>query len=80
MRIIYAGSPEFAVPALQALINSDHNVVAVLTQPDRPAGRGRKLTPPPVKVLAEANRLLVLQPQSLRDKAVQQQLCDLRPD
>lgn len=80
MRIIYAGSPEFAVPALQALINSDHNVVAVLTQPDRPAGRGRKLTPPPVKVLAAESHLPVLQPQSLRNKAVQQQLCDLRPD
>jgi methionyl-tRNA formyltransferase len=80
MRIIYAGSPEFAVPALQALIDSDHDVVAVLTQPDRPAGRGRKLTPPPVKVLAAESHLPVLQPQTLRDEAVQQQLRDLRPD
>jgi len=80
MRIIYAGSPDFAVPALQALIDSDHDVVAVLTQPDRPAGRGRKLTPPPVKVLAEQHALPVLQPLTLKDETVQQQLKELQPD
>ena len=80
MRINYAGTTEFAVPALQSLIDSGHDVVAVLTQPDRPAGRGRKLTAPPVKVLAAESHLSVLQPQSLRDEAVQQQLRDLHPD
>ena len=67
MRIIYAGSPDFAVPALRALIDSPHEIMAVMTQPDRPAGRGRKLTPPPVKVCAREHNLPVLQPESLRD-------------
>ncbi|MDG1462014.1 MAG: methionyl-tRNA formyltransferase [Gammaproteobacteria bacterium] len=80
MRIIYAGSPEFAVSALEALIHSEHEVVAVLTQPDRPAGRGRKLTPPPVKAKAEAHGLTVLQPETLRGEAIQQQLQALQPD
>jgi len=81
MRIIYAGSPDFAVPSLQALVDSgEHDVVAVLTQPDRPAGRGRKLTPPPVKVVAEDNGLPVLQPETLREESVQQQLRELQPD
>jgi len=80
MRIIYAGSPDFAVPALRALIDSEHEVVCVLTQPDRPAGRGRKLTPPPVKVCASEHNLPVLQPETLRDPAIQQQLRDLEPD
>ncbi|MDX1520051.1 MAG: methionyl-tRNA formyltransferase, partial [Anaerolineae bacterium] len=48
------GTPEFAVPSLQALIDSNYNVVGVITQPDRPKGRGKKLVPPPVKVVAEA--------------------------
>jgi methionyl-tRNA formyltransferase len=80
MRIIYAGSPDFAVPALRALIDSPHEIMAVMTQPDRPAGRGRKLTPPPVKVCAREHNLPVLQPESLRDSAIQQQLEDLKPD
>ncbi len=80
MRIIYAGSPEFAVPGLQALADSPHDVVAVLTQPDRPAGRGRKLTPPPVKVCAEQNGLRVEQPATLRDSGVQRMLKELQPD
>jgi len=80
MRIIYAGSPEFAVPALAALLESGHEIVAVLTQPDRPAGRGRKLTPPPVKVLAEQHGVNVLQPQTLKDESIQTTLRDLQPD
>jgi methionyl-tRNA formyltransferase len=80
MRIIYAGSPDFAVPALQALIDSQHEIVCVLTQPDRPAGRGRKLTAPPVKICASEHNIPVLQPLSLRDPEIQQQLQDLQPD
>jgi len=80
MRIIYAGSPDFAVPALQALLDSEHDVVAVYTQPDRPAGRGRKLTPPPVKVLAEQHGVPVKQPLSLKDPDTQNELAELKPD
>jgi len=80
LRIVYAGTPEFAVPALQALIDSPHEVVAVYTQPDRPAGRGRKLRASPVKQLALAHDLPVEQPTSLRDEQAQAHLADLRPD
>jgi len=51
-RIIFMGTPDFAVPSLKALLDSGENVVGVITQPDRPKGRGRKLTPPPIKELA----------------------------
>ncbi len=68
-RILYAGTPEFAVPALAALIASAHEVVAVYTQPDRPAGRGRRLTPSPVKQLALHAGLPVRQPRTLKDAA-----------
>lgn len=66
LKIIYAGTPEFAVPALQALIDSDHQVVAVYTQPDRPAGRGRKLQPGPVKACASRHGIPLVQPESFR--------------
>ena len=79
-RIIFAGSPEFAVPPLQSLIDSPHEVVAVLTQPDRPAGRGRKLTPSPVKLRANWAGLDVLHPTSLDDPDLQAQLAALKPD
>ncbi|CAA6822639.1 MAG: Methionyl-tRNA formyltransferase (EC [uncultured Thiotrichaceae bacterium] len=73
LRIIYAGTPDFAVPALQALIDSKHQVVAVYTQPDRPAGRGRKVTFGPVKQLAVNAEIPVEQPESLKtDEALQQ--------
>ena len=65
LRIAYAGTPDFAVPALHALITSDHQLVAVITQPDRPAGRGRKLTPSPVKVAASEAKVPVLQPSDI---------------
>ena len=68
MKIIFAGTPEFAVTPLIALIN-EHDVVAVYTQPDRKAGRGKKLTPPPVKLLAQENNIPVYQPLSLKDQA-----------
>lgn len=66
LRIIFAGTPDFAARHLDALLSSGHNVVGVFTQPDRPAGRGKKLMPSPVKVLAEEKGLPVFQPVSLR--------------
>lgn len=71
MKIIFAGTPEFAVPALRALIEAGHQIMLVLTQPDRPAGRGMKLKASPVKVLAMQHGLTVLQPSSLKDRDVQ---------
>ncbi|HEY8036774.1 MAG TPA: methionyl-tRNA formyltransferase [Methylobacter sp.] len=66
MKIIFAGTPEFAVPCLQMLLDSEHEVCAVYTQPDRPAGRGRKLQPSPVKELALATGIPVFQPLTLK--------------
>ncbi|WP_350316034.1 methionyl-tRNA formyltransferase [Pectobacterium aroidearum] len=66
LRIIFAGTPDFAARHLDALLSSGHEVVGVFTQPDRPAGRGNKLTPSPVKVLAEQHNIPVFQPKSLR--------------
>ena len=74
------GTPAFAVPALQELVESGHAVVAVYTQPDRPAGRGRKLTPSPVKAWAQERGLEILQPASLRSPEAAEQLRSLRPD
>ena len=74
MRIIFAGTPDFAASSLAALLASTHDVVAVLTQPDRPAGRGRKLVASDVKALAEAHALPVLQPERLKDPAIHDQL------
>jgi len=68
MRIIFAGTPEFAVPALQALLSSEHTVVAVYTQPDRPSGRGRKLQNGPVKALALSANIPVYQPENLKQQ------------
>lgn len=80
MKIIFAGTPEFAVPALAALIAAGHEIVMVLTQPDRPAGRGMKLKPSPVKVLAEQHKLNVFQPESLKPLAVQEQIAAANAD
>ncbi len=84
LKIIFAGTPAFAASSLQALLNTelnaDHDVLAVYTQPDRPAGRGRKLTASPVKALAQAHDLPVLQPVSLRDEQTQQILADWQAD
>jgi len=79
LRIVFAGTPGFAVPALEALITR-HRPVAVLTQPDRRAGRGRKLRPGPVKQAAEAAGIEVLQPASLKPAAHREALAALRPD
>ncbi|MCL4469785.1 MAG: methionyl-tRNA formyltransferase [Sulfuricella sp.] len=74
MRIIFAGTPEFAAAALATLIKAGHEVALVLTQPDRPAGRGMKLAASPVKQLARRHGLTVLQPSTLKDAEVQAQL------
>lgn len=79
MRIVFAGTPEFAVSSLRAAARH-HEVVAVYTQPDRPAGRGRGLAPSPVKLEAVARGIPVYQPGSLKDEAAQQQLRELQPD
>lgn len=80
MKIIFAGTPDFAVPALAALIAAGHQIVMVLTQPDRPAGRGMKLKPSPVKVLAEQHGLFVYQPESLKPADVQAQIAAVNAD
>ncbi|MBN6151258.1 methionyl-tRNA formyltransferase [Xanthomonas sp. AmX2] len=79
MKIVFAGTPDFAVPSLRAAAQR-HEVVAVYTQPDRPAGRGRGLTPSPVKLEAVARGLPVLQPQTLRSPDALQTLRALQPD
>ncbi len=78
-RIVFMGSPEFAVPTLQSLIHN-FNVIGVVTQPDRPAGRGRTLTPPPVKTLALENDLPVIQPARIREPDAMQKLQAWQPD
>jgi len=80
LRIIFAGTPDFAARHLDALLSSGHNIVGVFTQPDRPAGRGKKLMPSPVKVLAEEKGLPVFQPVSLRPQENQQLVADLNAD
>ncbi|ABK46279.1 methionyl-tRNA formyltransferase [Shewanella sp. ANA-3] len=80
LNIIFAGTPDFAARHLQALINSHHNVIAVYTQPDRPAGRGKKLTASPVKELAVSHDIPVYQPGSLRKEPAQQELAALNAD
>lgn len=80
LRVIYAGTPDFAVPALNALIDSPHEVVAVYTQPDRPAGRGRKLQPSPVKQVALDAGITVEQPENFKDPASREQLARYEAD
>jgi len=80
MRIVFAGTPKFAVKSLSVLNQSEHEVVAVYCQPDRPKGRGKVLTACPVKIFAEENNLLVIQPEDFKDKQSQTQLSLLNPD
>ncbi len=80
MRVIFMGTPDFAVPSLQALLDRGDDICAVFTQPDKPKGRGHKLQPPPVKELALRHSLPVLQPDTLRDEAVQESIAELEPD
>lgn len=80
LKLIFAGTPDFAARHLAALLSSDHEVVAVYTQPDKPAGRGQKLTASPVKELAIAHNLPVFQPASLRNEEAQAELASLGAD
>jgi methionyl-tRNA formyltransferase len=80
VRVLFFGTPDFAVPSLEALVRRGEDIAAVVCQPDKPAGRGQKLLAPPVKVAAEAHRLAVLQPPKLRAPEVMAQLRELAPD
>lgn len=80
LRIVFAGTPEFAAEHLAALLASEHQIIAVYTQPDRPAGRGQKLMPSPVKQLALEHAIDVYQPITLRDSDAQAELAALNAD
>lgn len=80
MRIVFMGTPDFAVPSLQALIDAGHEVCAVFTQPDKPKGRGHALAAPPVKELALRYHLPVYQPKSMKKGPAQEILTQLAPD
>lgn len=80
LRIVFMGTPDFAVPCLDAIVNDGHEVLAVVTQPDRPKGRGKKLAPSPVKQAALNYNVDVLQPGKVKDPAFLQQLQELLPD
>jgi methionyl-tRNA formyltransferase len=79
-RIVFMGTPEFAVASLRALYENSYNIAAVVTTPDRPAGRGQKITSPQVKVFAQEHRLPLMQPDRLRDPAFIEALRDLHAD
>lgn len=79
-RIIFMGTPDFAVPALQNLLASEHQIVAVVTQPDKGKGRGKKLTPPPIKVVAEQAGIHVLQPTKIKTDEFYDTLKSFKPD
>lgn len=80
LNIVFMGTPDFAIPTLQRLIASDHTVTAVVTQPDRPKGRGKRLAAPPVKVVAERYNIPVLQPRRVKAPEVREQLEAFAPD
>lgn len=80
MRILFMGTPEFAVPSLSMLLDEGYDVVAVVTQPDRPKGRKKELTPPPVKAFALERGLPVFQPEKLREKEAVETLALYEPD
>ncbi len=80
MKILFMGTPDFALFSLKAIVGSEHTVVGVVTQPDKPRGRGYVLTPPPVKVYALEQGLEVYQPNTLKDESFAELLCKLSPD
>jgi methionyl-tRNA formyltransferase len=81
IRTIFFGTPDFAASALEAILrNPRFHVVAVITQPDRPTGRKKTLTPPPVKVMAQKNGIAVLQPEKLKDQSVQDEILAVKPE
>ena len=80
MKIVFMGTPDFAVPCLEALLDAGHTVCGVYTQPDRPVGRKQILTPPPVKVLAQERGIPVFQPLTFKDEAAVEELRELAPE
>ncbi len=80
MRIVFMGTPDFAVPSLRRLIEDGHEIAAVYTQPDKPRNRGMRLTPPPVKVVAQEHGIPVCQPQRVREPEVIEALAACRPE
>lgn len=80
MNVLFMGTPDFAVPCLEALVQEGYAVKAVVTQPDKPKGRGHKMMAPPVKICAEKYGIEVLQPQSLREQALMPALLRFQPD
>ncbi|MBA4494187.1 methionyl-tRNA formyltransferase [Paenactinomyces guangxiensis] len=80
VRIVFMGTPDFAVPSLRALVEEKYQVVAVVTQPDRPKGRKKELTPPPVKVAAQNYGIPVYQPEKLRDPEAIKKVLEYKPD
>jgi len=80
MRIVFMGTPDFAVPSLEALLKSDDEVVGVVTQPDRPKGRGQALTPSPVKLIAQREDIPILQPMKMKDPDFLAALAAWKPD
>ena len=80
LRVVFFGTPQFAVPTLERLAGSSHTVIGVVTQPDRPSGRGHQTAPTPVKAAALARGIPVFQPATLKDPAIEPALRDLAPD
>lgn len=80
MRMVFMGTPEFAVPSLLSLIKANHDIVGVFTQPDKPKGRGYKLTPPPVKIEAKKHGINIYQPNKIKDQEVIETLKRLNPE
>ncbi len=80
LKIVFMGTPEFAVPSLEILINSGYEILAVVTQPDKPKGRGKKLSPPPVKEHALLNSIKVLQPDKIKTEEFLNEIKELKPD
>lgn len=80
LNIVYMGTPDFAVPALESIISAGHNIQAVFAQPDKPAGRGYNLRKPPVKICAEKHGIAVYQPEKLRDSDAEKVIKQINPD
>lgn len=80
MKLVFMGTPDFAVPCLEELINAGHEIIGVFTQPDKPVGRKRVMTPPPVKLCAEKNGITVYQPDSVRTEEALSLMKELNPD
>ncbi len=80
MKIVFMGTPEFAVPSLNALLSSKNEMAAVVTRSDKPSGRGKKLTPPPIKVVASNSEVKVLQPERIKDEVFVNILREINPD